>query len=52
MSTLKKVVISSNNKSKAIAFFEEIKARKEEAKKKIEARTEGIREMIKKQVSA
>jgi hypothetical protein len=45
---LKKVVISPTNSTKAIAFFEEIKSRKEEARKKIEARTSEFRDILKK----
>lgn len=45
---LKKVVISPSNNHKAIAFFEEMKSKKEEAKRKIEERTLRIRELIKK----
>ena len=49
---LKKVVISANNNAKAIAFFEEMKARKEEAMKKIEIRTLDFKDKLKKSLSA
>jgi len=49
---LKKVVISPSSNHKAIAFFEEMKSKKEEAKKKIEVRTLEIKEFIKQSVSA
>ena len=45
---LKKVVISPTGKDKAIAFFEEISRKKEEAKKKIAARTEEVKDILKK----
>lgn len=45
---LKKVVISSAGTSKAIAFFEDMKLKKEAAKKKIEARTEELKGLLKK----
>lgn len=51
MSTLKKVVISSNNTTRALAFFAEVRAKKEAAFKKIEARTKDLTETIKKQAS-
>lgn len=52
MSTLKKVVISSNNTDRALAFFADVKAKKAEAFKKIEERTKTLTETIKKQAGA
>ena len=46
MSMLKKVVISSANSHRAIAFFEEINKRKEAAKKKFEDSTLHLREKL------
>ncbi len=43
---LKKVFISSTHSKKAIAFFEEINKRKEEAKKKFNETTSRIREKL------
>jgi hypothetical protein len=49
---LKKVVISTEaGKNKAIAFFEEMKKKKEEAIKKSETRTEHLRKLLSKRVS-
>jgi len=48
---LKKVVISPTNNHKAVAFLEDIKAKKEAAKKKIDERTVRVREMLLKQNS-
>ena len=50
MSTLKKVVISSDNKDKATAFFEEMRKKKEEAIKKIELRTADFKNQLSKSV--
>lgn len=44
---LKKVVISPNDNAKAIAFFVELRAKKEEALIKIEARTREFIDKIK-----
>lgn len=52
MSTVKKVVISSNNTTRARAFFDEVRAKKEAAFKKIEARTKNVTELIIKQTNA
>ena len=49
MSNYKKVVISANNTDRARAFFAEVKARKAEAFKKIDARTEKVNAAIIKQ---
>lgn len=50
---LKKVVISSSEKDKAIAFFDRINKKKEELKKKIEENLSDFkREMIKKKTNA
>jgi hypothetical protein len=43
---IKKVVISEASKGKAIAFFEEMKKKKEEAIKKSEARTEHLKNLL------
>ncbi|HEY8687645.1 MAG TPA: hypothetical protein VIM07_00305 [Chitinophagaceae bacterium] len=45
---LKKVVISENNNAKAVAFFEELRAKKLEAIAKIEARTIEFKDRLKK----
>lgn len=52
MSSLKKVVISSNNTGRALAFFADVKARKEEAFKKLDDRTRTINATILKQAIA
>lgn len=43
---IKKVVISPNNSVKAIAFFDEINKRKEEAKIKFSSKTAKVRELL------
>jgi hypothetical protein len=43
---LKKVFISTTNSRKAIAFFEELNKRKEEAKKKFDATTSRLKEKL------
>jgi tetrahydromethanopterin S-methyltransferase subunit G len=48
---LKKVFISSSNSRKAIAFFEEINKRKEEAKKKFDATTSRLKEKLSKKTA-
>ena len=46
MSNNKKLFISANSNGKALAFVESIKAKKEEAKKKIEERTKEFKTQL------
>lgn len=51
MATVKKIVISSNNAARARALFAEVKAKKEAAFIRIEARTRGVVESLMKQAN-
>jgi len=49
---LKKVIISTESgKNKALAFFEEMRKKKEEAIKKSEARTENTKKLLSKKIA-
>ncbi len=49
---IKKVVIYAENSVKALAFFNRINKRKEEAKKKISEKTSRVRELLSKSTNS